>query len=40
MQKIEATDDRDQLDNWLDQIIVADSLAEIERLATGKSDNT
>jgi len=40
VQKIEATDDRDQLDNWLDQIIVADSLAEIERLATGKSDNT
>ncbi|MEK8021926.1 MAG: hypothetical protein VSS75_034050, partial [Candidatus Parabeggiatoa sp.] len=40
VQKIEATDDRDQLDNWLDQIIVADSLAERERLATGKSDNT
>ena len=40
VQKIEATDDLDQLDNWLDQIIVADSLAEIERLATGKSDNT
>jgi hypothetical protein len=28
------------LDNWLDQIIVAESLAQIERLATGKSDNT
>jgi len=40
VQKIEATDDREQLDNWLDQIIVADSLAQIERLATGKSDNT
>jgi len=39
-QKIEATDDREQLDNWLDQIIVAESLAEIERLGTGKSDNT
>jgi len=37
VQKIEATDDSDQLDNWLDQVIVADSLAEIERVATGKS---
>jgi FMN-dependent NADH-azoreductase len=40
VQKIEATDDSEQLDNWLDQIIVAESLAQIERLATGKSDNT
>jgi len=40
VQKIEATDDSEQLDNWLDQIIVAESLAQIEQLATGKSDNT
>ena len=39
VQKIEATDDLDQLDNWLDQIIVAESLAETELLAFGKSDN-
>ncbi|MEK8017128.1 MAG: hypothetical protein VSS75_009685, partial [Candidatus Parabeggiatoa sp.] len=38
VQKIEATDDLDQLDNWLDQIIVAESLAETELLAFGKSD--
>ncbi len=30
VQKIEATDDLEQLDNWLDQIIVAKSLAETE----------
>jgi predicted SPOUT superfamily RNA methylase MTH1 len=40
VQKIEATDNSEQLDNWLDQIIVADSLAKIEWGTTGKSDNT
>jgi uncharacterized Zn finger protein (UPF0148 family) len=39
VQKIEATDDLEQLDNWLDQIVVADSLAETELVASGKSDN-
>ncbi len=29
VQKIESTDDIELLDNWLDQIIVADSLAKI-----------
>ena len=34
VQKIEATNDLEQLDNWLDQVIVADSLAQTELGAT------
>ena len=38
VQKIEATDDLEQLDNWLDQVIVVDSLAETGLLVTDKPD--
>jgi hypothetical protein len=38
VQKIEATNDLELLDNWLDQIITADSLAKMERVITGKTD--
>jgi hypothetical protein len=36
VQKIEATDDIAQLDNWLDQVIAADSLANARLLGADK----
>jgi len=40
MQKIQSTTDLEQLDNWLDQIVVAKSLADTGLMVTEKNDKT
>ncbi len=40
VQKIETANNLEQLDNWLDQIVIADSLADTELIHTEKADKT
>ncbi|OQY45189.1 MAG: hypothetical protein DRR08_09625 [Candidatus Parabeggiatoa sp. nov. 2] len=40
VQKIETANNLEQLDNWLDQIVIADSLADTELIDTKKADKT
>ncbi len=40
VQKIETSNNLEQLGNWLDQILIADSLADTELIDTKKADKT
>jgi hypothetical protein len=40
VQKIETANNLEQLDNWMDQIVIADSLADTELIDTEKANKT